>query len=431
MAKILFIVAPELGHLNPSVGIAKGLASRGHRVIFAGTKNAEEMIRAHGFEFEQVLKNIFPDGIPKPVGLSPIHNLLNGRRFALDFTRALADPGNFLELFSSNFDLCIVDYEMPYCALYAHKFKVPTIMLNTSLPFYPDLMVPPITTSLVPEDNFISRMKVGLAWTKVLATAEISDRGQMMIGLPYPPGWVKQLAARCGFPLDRIQRKTGRLPRLDLPEIVLAPPSFDFPRANGSPLTKYVGASLDLVRKQPDFPWDQLAEGKPIILCTLGSKPEECKSYRKFFDSVLQGVGQDPRWQLVVGAGKFVDEFEATAGRAIVVRFAPQLDLLKRASLMITHAGMNSVQECIHFGVPMLAFPVRWDQPGNAARVTYHGIGRSSDISKVTPSAVAKLVEELMTEPRYRTRMTEMSNEFAKYRGIETAIELIETELRA
>lgn len=46
----------------------------------------------------------------------------------------------------------------------------------------------------------------------------------------------------------------------------------------------------------------------------------------------------------------------------------PQLDVLKRADLFITHCGMNSTSEAIKYGVPIVAIPIDGDQPLVAMR---------------------------------------------------------------
>ena len=64
--------------------------------------------------------------------------------------------------------------------------------------------------------------------------------------------------------------------------------------------------------------------------------------------------------------------------------FIPQLGLLQRASPMITNGGPGTVRECIWFRVPMIVAPCRYDQPGNAARVVRHGLGRRVSVKRVT-----------------------------------------------
>src|SRR5580658_8714154 len=62
----------------------------------------------------------------------------------------------------------------------------------------------------------------------------------------------------------------------------------------------------------------------------------------------------------------------------------PQLELLKGAALCITHAGLNTALEALTQGVPMVALPIGYDQPGVAARIVYHGVGESLEIEKLT-----------------------------------------------
>ena len=60
----------------------------------------------------------------------------------------------------------------------------------------------------------------------------------------------------------------------------------------------------------------------------------------------------------------------------IVVRSAPQIELLKRTALCLTHAGLNTVLESLAHGVPMVAIPIAYTQPGTAARIAHHGAWR-------------------------------------------------------
>ena len=56
--------------------------------------------------------------------------------------------------------------------------------------------------------------------------------------------------------------------------------------------------------------------------------------------------------------------------------FVPQIEVLRHADVFLTHCGMNSVNEALRLGVPMVAMPFINDQLGNAARLTELGIAR-------------------------------------------------------
>ena len=71
-------------------------------------------------------------------------------------------------------------------------------------------------------------------------------------------------------------------------------------------------------------------------------------------------------------------------GDPIVGSFALQLELLKRARLVITHAGMNKVLEALTQGVPMVAIPITNDQPGGVSRFACSGAGEVISVSELT-----------------------------------------------
>jgi len=93
---------------------------------------------------------------------------------------------------------------------------------------------------------------------------------------------------------------------------------------------------------------------------------------------------------------------------------------------MITHGGPNSVKECIYFGVPMIVFPLWFDQPGNVARVTYHGLGLKGDFKKISQKELQGLIEEVTSNPKYRERIKAMQKYFMEIEEAKPSVKLIE-----
>ena len=86
----------------------------------------------------------------------------------------------------------------------------------------------------------------------------------------------------------------------------------------------------------------------------------------------------------------------------MVVPYAPQLELLRRAVLAVTHAGLNTVLDALSTGVPMVAVPVTNDQPGIAARMAWTGAGEAIPLRQATIQRLRTLVARVLSNPSYR-----------------------------
>jgi MGT family glycosyltransferase len=114
---------------------------------------------------------------------------------------------------------------------------------------------------------------------------------------------------------------------------------------------------------------------------------------------------------------------------AIIVRSAPQLELLQRASAFITHAGINSVLESLIYGVPTVAIPITADQPGIAARIRRAGVGEMLTPKQLTPERLREMVTRVMSEPSYQLNLKKFQEWIAAHPGIVLAADEIEKVL--
>jgi MGT family glycosyltransferase len=121
-----------------------------------------------------------------------------------------------------------------------------------------------------------------------------------------------------------------------------------------------------------------------------------------------------------------VDDLGSIPENVIVVATAPQLDLLKRADLCITHAGLNTALEALGQGVPLLAIPIGYDQPGVAARIAHHHVGEFVEIGDLTPERLALLIQRIVESPSYHKNAERFQRLLAKARGLDLAADLLE-----
>src|SRR5215510_3559593 len=78
------------------------------------------------------------------------------------------------------------------------------------------------------------------------------------------------------------------------------------------------------------------------------------------FRSIVQAaVGlKELQFVLAVGGQLAPKQLGALPANLVVVSHAPQIEILRRSALCITHAGLNTALESLASGVPMLAVPI-------------------------------------------------------------------------
>jgi zeaxanthin glucosyltransferase len=100
--------------------------------------------------------------------------------------------------------------------------------------------------------------------------------------------------------------------------------------------------------------------------------------------------------------------------------------LLKRAALCLTHAGLNTALEALAEGVPMVAIPIGYDQPGVAARIAHHGVGEFVEIGNLTAQHLSELIAKVTANPNYRVKARWFQKVLAETRGLDIAADIIE-----
>src|SRR5262249_17504125 len=132
--------------------------------------------------------------------------------------------------------------------------------------------------------------------------------------------------------------------------------------------------------------------------------------------------------QFVLSIGKQItpEQIGETPSNVLTVAYAPQIELLKRSSLCITHAALNTVLEALRFGVPLLAIPITNDQPGVAARIAHKEVGLAISQDNLSSSDLAALITHALEDPTLRANAARLSESIRKNDGLAMAAALIE-----
>jgi len=95
----------------------------------------------------------------------------------------------------------------------------------------------------------------------------------------------------------------------------------------------------------------------------------------------------------------------------------PQLEVLKKADVFVTHGGMNSVNEGLSFGVPMVVIPFMSDQPTNARRIEELGLGKRLDYSIINSEILKTTVLSVMNDEAISANVSRMQKQMLEAPG--------------
>src|SRR5467141_2481166 len=149
------------------------------------------------------------------------------------------------------------------------------------------------------------------------------------------------------------------------------------------------------------------------------------------FRTFVAALAKHKDLQLVLSVGDHVDprQIGPVPSNAIIVKRAPQLELLKQTSVCITHAGLNTVLESLSQGVPQIAIPVALDQPGVAARIADKKTGVVSSLDKFTAEHLSTLLNEVLNDSTYRDNARKLQKAIVQANGLSVAADLVEMSL--
>lgn len=177
------------------------------------------------------------------------------------------------------------------------------------------------------------------------------------------------------------------------------------PRAQAdNAFSHYVGPSSPLGPRgdEPDFPWSRLDPRLPLVYVSFGS---QVSPPAEVLASLARAFGPGEA-QVAVSLNDWADDPLAASfpDHVIAVRYAPQLRLIERASVIVTHGGLTGVTEALQRGKPMLVIPIAAEQPLQAHLVERAGVGRKMEVEDVTAEGCRSEILELMGSPAVRSK---------------------------
>ena len=407
------IICPAAtGHLNPMTTLGRELLHRGHRVTVLGFLDAQATTLASGLEFQPFAEDECPLGsiaqhlteMGKLSGLAALRYNLK----TLPKTSAIVLKEATTAIKKAGVEALLVDQFLLEGGTVAEMLNLPFVTVCNGLMLNREPNIPPIVTTWQYSPTWKGRLR--------------NQIGYQLLNLLTKP--IRETIAE--------SREEWKLPLYSHPndaysklaQLSQLPPELDFPRQNLPPHFHFTGPYHNPATRKPvPFPFEQLT-GQPLIYASMGTIQNRLLEVFQIIASACEGL--DAQLVISLGTGATPESLPPFPGNPIVVGYAPQLELLQKATLTITHAGMNTTLGSLSNGVPMVAIPVANDQPGVAARIAYTGVGEVVPLKELSVPKLRSAIVKVLTQESYKQRAIEMQEAIVRSGGVKKAADIIE-----
>lgn len=396
--KILIFNVPAFGHVNPTLGLVRELAERGHHVIAFCYEEFREYYENNGAEFR-----VYPDFHIDEIKYRPMYMSRMFLRLAIDnysYIQRIIDQ--------ERPDRIICDFMASFAILVCRKIGFPCIV---SWPVT-------VTTKRMIRMSIKGRAQSGFFDFVRFILSDIPEVFRFK-------RLASQFAALSGMekirlPLDLIQLRGDRNIVFTIPELQ---PGMDEITAS---YEDYV-----FVGPGQNGHGGEVSPGKPdqdrsLLYITMGTvfnrQPEFLRLCMRAFE--------DTNWQVVLTTGdQDVSNLRPYPKNFRVERFIPHADILPRAAVMIHHGGSNTLHDSIRYGVPSVIRPWGADQFINALQMEGLGAGVFIRSRRPAVSVLRTAVEDACNSLKIAESLNKLRRAMLSAGGTKMAADAVLAEL--
>ncbi|PGK33964.1 UDP-glucosyltransferase [Bacillus anthracis] len=386
MLNILMVNFPAEGHVNPTLSLVKAFIERGDHVHYITTEHFKGRIEDLGatvYTHPDLLKEISIDS-ETPDGLSSFFRVhVQTSLYILQITKQLCENINFDFVIYDIFGAgeLVKEYLQILGIVSSPIFLIPTEFLET-LPFHPNAEMP-------------------------FRPDEISE--QLLYQIEHEFG-VK--------PKNNLQfmHNKGEI-TLVYTSRYFQPNSDSFGENN-----IFIGPSISKRKTNVEFPLESLKD-KKVIYISMGTLLE---GLEPFFNTCIDAFSDfDGLVVMAIGDRNDRSKIKKAPDNFIIASYVPQSEILSEADVFITHGGMNSVHDAIHFNVPFVIIPHDKDQPMIAQRLTELEAANRLLKEHVNVQTLREAVTDVLSNEKYKHGIRKLNDSFLECGGSKEAITVI------
>lgn len=408
------IISPgaATGPLNTMLPLGQELQQRGHRVTLFGTLDTQSKALAAGIEFQAIGEKDFVPGSTAETftklgqlrGLAAFRYTIEMLKLVSSVT--LQEAPALLK--AAGVEALLVNQSSVEGGTIAEFLEIPFITVCSAVVLNQEPSIPPFFTTWKYSPAGWARLRNQMGYTLLNSVAKPLEN------------LINEYRREWKLPLSSSLKNSNS----QLAKISNAPAEFEFPRQELPPWFHFTGSYHTSASRVPiSFPYEKLTD-KPLIYASMGTMQNRLI----WIFQTIASACEDLDAQLVISLGGSAkpESLPDLRGNPLVVEYAPQLEVLEKATLMITHAGMNTTMECVKKGVPMVAIPVANDQPGVAARIAWTGAGELVTLKKLNVHTLKNAIKRVLTEESYKQNALRLQAATLGAGGVSRAADIIE-----
>ncbi|MEL6864727.1 MAG: nucleotide disphospho-sugar-binding domain-containing protein [Bacteroidota bacterium] len=436
MAKIVCITSGLTGIVNASFELVNRLQAGGHEVLCAAPRDIASRFEQQGISFKELPEITQHPGPVLPQFSGPLRK---GKRLWYKIRQAskrrkaalaALQPSGFSQWIQEQApDLLLLDIELHEYIIRAHALNLPFVLLSQWFSLWCRPGLPYLLTDTIPGQGWRGKVwgiKAHWQWVRLKRWWTFTKQRWYTVGTDRRTVLLDFARAE-GFPMKYIRENywPGPFSYDQLPVLAMVAKEMEFPH-DIRPNMHYVGPMVDAQRMERAMEGEEatlldralrLRQERGAALL-YGSVSTLHAGDQRFVDHLIEAVGTQKDWVLVMGLGGKIgaEQYGKLPDNVFVFSYIPQIQLLAKADCSINHGGIHTINECLHFKVPMLVYSgKRSDQNGCAARVAYHQLGLMADKDQDGPEEIRAKIQEVLQSKRFKVRLEEMHQHYFSY----------------